>query len=297
MHSNQLEVDPTLVSILIADQFPQFRSERIVALNSAGTTNAIFRIGSAHVARFPLRMMNSDECRRLLEAEISAVGEFNSCCPLSSPKPIGIGHQSSVYPLPWMVQTWVNGSIASPTGLSDSCTFASQLAQLINSLRAVALKGRVFDGRGRGGNLRDHDVWMEQCFYESKDILDVARLRKLWADMRDLPFLGYEVMSHKDLIPTNLLVDGERLVGVLDTGAFGPADPALDLVAGWHLLDRDRRAVLRALLRVDSLEWQRGAAWAFQQAMGLVWYYRETNPTMSELGRCTLSRLSEDYDE
>jgi hypothetical protein len=39
------------------------------------------------------------------------------------------------------------------------------------------------------------------------------------------------------------------------------------------------------------LEWERGKAWAFQQAAGLVWYYEKTNPTMADLGRTTLCRL------
>nr|WP_280945052.1 phosphotransferase [Mesorhizobium loti] len=102
------------------------------------------------------------------------------------------------------------------------------------------------------------------------------------------------VMSHRDLIPANLLVQSGRLVGVLDGGSFGPADPSLDLVVAWHLLDRERRATFRRHLQVEDLWWKRGAAWAFQQAMGLVWYYRRTNPAMSELGRSTISRILDD---
>ena len=297
MHNDQVEIDVALVSALIRDQFPQLRNEEIFPLSTAGTTNAIFRIGFLHVARLPLRMTDADECERLLEAEVRAIAEFNSCCPYPSPKPIGLGRPSPAYPLPWSLQTWIDGSIATPSGLSASPTFALELAQLVSSLRAADRRGRVFDGRGRGGNLRDHDEWMELCFSKSEHLLDVARLRKMWVALRDLPPLRYEVMSHKDLIPANLLVDGERLIGVLDTGAFGPADPALDLVAGWHLLDRDNRAVFREALRADDLQWRRGAAWAFQQAMGLVWYYTETNPVMSGLGRSTLSRLIEDCGE
>ena len=45
------------------------------------------------------------------------------------------------------------------------------------------------------------------------------------------------MMSHGDLIPGNVLVSGGRLAGVLDVGGVGPADPALDLVAAWHLLE------------------------------------------------------------
>jgi hypothetical protein len=67
-----------------------------------------------------------------------------------------------------------------------------------------------------------------------------------------------------------------------------------DLVAGWHLLDRDRRAVLRAEIGSDELEWQRGRAWAFAQAMGLGWYYRDSNPGMSRLGLSTLARVLHD---
>lgn len=98
-------------------------------------------------------------------------------------------------------------------------------------------------------------------------------------------------MTHGDLIPGNVLVARGRLVGVLDAGGFGPADPALDLVCAWHLLDAAARARLREDLGCDDLEWQRGKAWAFEQAMGAVWYYRETNPAMSRMGRVTLQRL------
>ncbi|KKD01880.1 aminoglycoside phosphotransferase, partial [Streptomyces sp. WM6386] len=88
----------------------------------------------------------------------------------------------------------------------------------------------------------------------------------------------------------------DRLTGVLDTGGFGPADPALDLVSAWHLLQPGPREVLRQTLHCDDLEWERGKAWAFEQAIGLVWYYVETNPTMSRMGRRTLDRILEPMD-
>lgn len=141
--------------------------------------------------------------------------------------------------------------------------------------------------------IADHDGWMATCFRESEGLLDVDRLRRLWRDFRELPRTSPDVMSHGDLIPGNVLVADGRLAGVLDTGGFAPADPALDLVGAWHLLDTGPRNVLRRALSCDDLEWERGRAWAFEQAMGLVWYYAESNPTMSALGRRTLDRLLE----
>ena len=110
--------------------------------------------------------------------------------------------------------------------------------------------------------------------------------------MRELPRgPGGDVMNHGDLIPGNVLVSSRRLAGVLDVGGLGPADPALDLVAAWHLLQVGPRQVFRDDLGCSDLEWQRGRAWAFEQAMDAVWYYAKTNPAMSQMGRRTLERI------
>jgi hypothetical protein len=72
---------------------------------------------------------------------------------------------------------------------------------------------------------------------------------------------------------------------------LGAADPALDLISAWNLLEARPRRVLRTALSCTELEWERSKAWAFQQAMGLVWYYADSNPVMSRLGRTTLRRI------
>lgn len=296
MHDDQVHIDVSIVRQLIDDQFPQYRQEDIVPVESLGTVNAIFRIGNTSAARFPLRAMDPIECADLLRREATAMEELAELCPFPSPRSLGIGEPGPLYPMPWTVQTWIEGDVATPVGLSGSTTFARDLIHLVSALRQGEVRGRRFDGEGRGGDLTDHDDWMEVCFKRSEGLLDVSRLRHLWARFRELPSAGPDVMSHRDLTSANLLVRGEHLVGVLDGGSFGPADPALDLVAGWHLLDRQRRATFRDGVQVGELEWRRGGAWAFQQAMGLVWYYRITNPYMSALGRSTISRLLDDPD-
>jgi aminoglycoside phosphotransferase (APT) family kinase protein len=101
-------------------------------------------------------------------------------------------------------------------------------------------------------------------------------------------------MTHGDLIPGNVLVADGRLVGIIDVGGLGPADPSLDLVGAWHLLESAGRQALRDELGCDDVEWARGKAWAFQQALGAVWYYVRSNPTMSLMGRRTLERILAD---
>jgi aminoglycoside phosphotransferase (APT) family kinase protein len=294
VHEDQVHIDAEIAAALIWDQFPEYRDQPIVALRGLGTDNAIFRIGNDLAARFPLRAMDPVERAAGLRAEAAAMTAFARHAPVPTPRPIGIGRPGPLYPMPWSVQTWIEGAVATPDGLADSTAFARDIVTLIGKLRAAETGGRRFDGEGRGGSLPDHDAWMETCFQNSVGLLDVARLRAHWAWFRALPDSGPDVMSHRDLIPANLLTDGARLSGVLDAGRFGPADPALDLVSAWHLFDRDRRGLMRRELGAGEVEWKRGAAWAFQQAMGLVWYYAESNPAMSALGRSTLERLLDD---
>lgn len=296
MHHDQLHIDAAVVRGMIDDQFPQFRQQPVEPLTTMGTVNAIFRIGSAAAARFPLRAADPLICAGTLRRETAAMAELAEHSPIAAPRPIGLGWPGPLYPMPWTVQTWVEGDIATSDGLSASEAFALDLANFIASLRAVSTSGRGFDSQGRGGNLPDHDNWMTMCFEKSERLLDVPRLRRSWAKLLALPRCAPDAMCHKDLIPANLVVKSGRLVGVLDTGGFGPADPSLDLVAAWHLLDRERREVLRSHLCSGTTEWKRGAAWAFEQAMGLVWYYRHSNPAMSALGRSTLRRILDDPD-
>jgi len=292
MHDGQLAVSPGMVRELVDEQFPSWRGLPVTAVESPGTVNAIFRIGGQLAARFPLRPGDAAAVRRRLESEAAAARELAGRTRFATPEPVVIGEPGAGYPLPWAVQTWLPGVTADDDDPGGSAAFAHDLAEFIGGVRAIGTGGRTFSGRGRGGDLRSHDEWMETCLDRSGPLLDVPRLRRLWETMRALPRgAAGDVMSHRDLIPGNVLVSGGRLTGILDVGDLGPADPALDLVAAWHLLEDGPRQALRDDLGCDDLEWERGKAWAFQQAMGLVWYYADSNPAMSRMGRRTLERI------
>lgn len=291
MHENQLILSEEDAAFLIAQRFPEYRGQVIRRLDTSGTVNAIFRVGEEAAARFPLLGHDANGTGPTSAHEASAMEEFLQASPFPGPRPLGIAEPSVTCPGGWSLQSWLPGATPSPHSHESSDGFAEDLATLITALRLHPTGGRTFAGTGRGGLLQEHDGWVKECLRQSRGLLDVGPLRKLWEHFRTLSPAGADVMNHGDLIPANLLVDGERLSGVLDTGGFGPADPALDLVAAWHLLDERRRRRFRERIGVGDEEWERGAGWAFEQAIGLVWYYRETNPSMAELGRSTLGRL------
>ncbi len=296
MHDDEIEISAGIVSELVRSQFPQWAHQPVRRVRSGGTVNAIFRIGDALAARFPIRPAEPDEVRELLEAEARAGKAFARHSTVPSPVPVTIGEPGPRYPLPWSVQTWLPGTVASETDPSASIPFARDLAHLVATLRTADTGGRRCERGRRGGDLHDHDQWVQTCLQRSGHLLDVDRLGALWGSYRELPRGAPDVMTHGDLTPLNMLVTGGRLVGVLDCGGFGPADPSLDVVAAWHLLDDDPRAAFREDLRCDELEWERSKAWALEQSLGAVWYYIETNPAMSRMGRRTIDRIITDCD-
>jgi len=296
MHPGQLAVSPDTVRTLVAEQFRHWRHLQISAVSSPGTVNAIFRIGDQFVARFPL-VADDDVAavRHRLQREAAAAAELIGRTPFATARPIAIGEPGAGYPLPWSINTWLPGRPATANDCSESDSIATDLGDFINAVRAIDTRGRIYDGNGRGGNLFSHDEWMEECLTNSEGLLDVATLRSIWAEMRELPRGDTpDVMNHSDLIPPNILVADGRLVGVLDVGGLSAADPALDLVGAWHLLDTERRQLLRNHVGCNEAEWRRGRAWAFQQALGAVWYYVDSSPTMSEGCRRTLERIVTD---
>jgi aminoglycoside phosphotransferase (APT) family kinase protein len=291
MHNDQLALTLGTVRGLIELQYPQWADRPIRRLQTAGTVNAIFRLGEGLAARFPLRATDPDLADKWLRAEASAAAELAAVSPVPTPVTVAVGAPGDGYPLPWTVQTWVAGRDATMENPTSSDAFALDLAAFICRLGTADTAGRRFTGEGRGGHLKDHDMWIETCFKESDRLLDVEPLRMMWAEYRELPEVDADAMCHGDLTPPNVLIRDGRLVGVLDGGGFGPADPALDLVSAWHLLNDRQRQQFRDAVQCGDVQWQRGMAWAFQQAIGLVWYYAESNPTMSAWGRRTLERL------
>jgi aminoglycoside phosphotransferase (APT) family kinase protein len=53
MHDNEVDTDASLVRRLLAAQFPQWADLPITPVNSAGTDNAIYRLGDDMAVRLP----------------------------------------------------------------------------------------------------------------------------------------------------------------------------------------------------------------------------------------------------
>jgi aminoglycoside phosphotransferase (APT) family kinase protein len=85
--------------------------------------------------------------------------------------------------------------------------------------------------------------------------------------------------SHGDLSYLNLLAQQGKLTAVIDWGACGVGDPAIDMAVAWGLFPPDARQAYRDALGVDDAAWERGKGWVLTGVFGIS-YYRGTNPAL-----------------
>lgn len=86
MHPGQVTVTAEVVRRLVGDQFPEWSGLPVATVASAGTVNALFRVGDRLVARFPLAAEYADA-----EREVRAAREILGRTRFPTPVPIAVG--------------------------------------------------------------------------------------------------------------------------------------------------------------------------------------------------------------
>src|SRR5689334_24288645 len=187
MHEGQLDVTVELVEALVKEQFPEWSELAVRAVGSHGTVNAVFRIGDDLTARLPIQPGDPAAVRKELEDEADAARRLRAMSPYPTPEPVALGAPGSGYPLPWAVQTWIDGTIAYDADVAGSEAFAEDLARFVLALRAQPTEGRTFNGQWRGGLLTSQDEWVAECLERSRGMIDVDALTRLWSELRMTP--------------------------------------------------------------------------------------------------------------
>jgi aminoglycoside phosphotransferase (APT) family kinase protein len=135
MHPNQLTVSLQTVRKLVAAQFPAWRALPVKQFASQGTVNALFRIGGRLAARFPLEPGDVASTRRRLDSEATAALQLLGRTRFPTPEPVALGEPGAGYPLPWSVQTWLPGTVATDEDPGGSVAFVHDLADFIRGVR------------------------------------------------------------------------------------------------------------------------------------------------------------------
>jgi aminoglycoside phosphotransferase (APT) family kinase protein/GNAT superfamily N-acetyltransferase len=290
MHANELDTDVSLVGRLLAAQFPQWADLPIEPVLSAGTDNAIYRLGDDLAVRLP----RIDWAVGGVDKDFRLLPMLAPLLPLAIPVPLAKGTPAEGYPWEWGVYRWLEGENPTVGRIADRDSLAKDLAQFIEALHRIDLTGGPPATRGVPLAMRDEPT--RAAIAALRGTIDTGATTAAWeAALRTPAWSGPSVWIHGDLSPGNLLLQGDQLTAVIDFAGAGVGDPACDLIVAWNLLPTDARSVFRSELGVDAATWARGRGWALSVALIQLPYYRDTNPALAENARHVIREVLADY--
>ncbi|WP_407568986.1 aminoglycoside phosphotransferase family protein [Deinococcus altitudinis] len=287
MHENEVDTGADLVRRLLAaqcprsqSQFPQWADLPLTPVRSAGTDNAVYRLGDALSVRLPRIGWAVDQ----VEKEHAWLPRLAPHLPLAVPEPVFRGEPGEGFPYPWAVHRWLEGENLNADTLADPEAAARDLARFVLALRHLPTPPDA-PRAGRGQPLATRDEGVREAVAALGDLIDGKAALTAWERALRAPeWKDAPVWVHGDLSPGNLLFQSGRLSAVIDFGGLGVGDPACDLMPAWSLFSAGGREVFRAALAADvplavgEALWERGRGHALAQALMFIPYYLHTNP-------------------
>ncbi len=290
MHENEVVTDAQLVRRLLAAQFPQWAGLPLTPVPSAGTDNALYRLGSDMVVRLP----RIDWTVGQAEKERRWLPRLAPHLPLAIPEQLAMGEPDAGYPWPWSIYRWLPGASATLERLNDPCQAAGQLARFVTALWQVdATDGPpAAEHNWRGAPLALRDEPTRKAIAALTDVIDTGKATAVWEAALEAPAWEREpVWFHGDLLSGNVLIEQGRPSAVIDFGGLAVGDPACDLMIAWSLFSGVSREAFRAETAVDEATWLRGRGCALSQAVIFIPYYWHTNPIGVKNARRMIAEL------
>ncbi|MGP3633412.1 aminoglycoside phosphotransferase family protein [Streptomyces sp. 24-1644] len=292
MHADEVDIDAPLVGRLIAAQFPQWAHLPVTPVRSAGTDNAMYRLGEDMAVRLPRIPGAAGQVAK----EQRWLPHLAPHLPLAVPVPLGLGGPGEGYALPWSVYAWLDGENVYDSPLTDEPEAAVRLGRFVAVLRTVDASGGPAGFRGGPVSSRETDVRAAIRDLGADGTVDADLATAAWESAVRLPqWEGEPVWLHGDLLPGNLLARDGRLTAVIDFGGLGTGDPACDTMAAWTLLSSGFRGLFREAVEVDDATWARGRSWALTFGLTAYHYYRVTNPVLAAVGRRAAGEALDDF--
>jgi aminoglycoside phosphotransferase (APT) family kinase protein len=307
MHADEVHTDVSLVRRLLVAQFPEWAGLPIEPVASAGTDNALYRLGDALTAEgaMAVRLPRVGWAADDVDKEQRWLPALAPRLPLEVPIPLAKGAPGEGYPWGWTICRWIEGEDAVRARFGDPCRAARALARFVRDLHGIDATGGPPPGAHnsfRGAPLAERDAPTRAAIAALErqrgqhDLPDLDAATAAWEAALQAPvWEGPPVWVHGDLLPGNLLVREGRLVAVIDFGCLGVGEPAIDLTPAWTLFGAHAREAYRAALAVDDASWARGKGWALSFGLIALPYYWQTNPVLAGINRRAIDAvLAED---
>jgi len=288
-------IDASLVTTLIASQFPRWSDLPIAAVRFDGWDNRTFRYGEVLPMRHPSAAGYSGQ----VDKEHRWLPVLAPLLPLPIPAPLALGAPGAGYPWKWSVYRWIDGTIASHARIDDLHDFAKSLGDFLAALQQIDSSDGPPPGPQncfRGGPLKTYDAETRRSIVALAGRIGTEAATDVWDAAMASTWEGSPVWFHGDMASGNLIVDDGRLSAVIDFGCSGVGDPACDLTIAWTFLAGGSREAFRAVVPADEGSWTRGRGWALWKALIQLVEHIDSNPAEAARARQVIDEVLADHD-
>lgn len=242
-----MTVDADLARALIRSQFAEVACESVELLGD-GWDSTVYTVDGAYAFRFPRRATVIAGFRR----ELAVLPLIALALPLAVPAATHVGAPSRAFAWPFAGAPLIAGTEAVEAGLGPGARLAvaTSLGRFLATLHDPALAARVehlalpVDPLSRSDMALRVPLARERlAVLRRRGLLDPSpALAELFEEALAVPPPAAPVLAHGDLHPRHLLVGPDGIpTGVIDWIDVCLADPAIDLVPYWSLLDGPAR--------------------------------------------------------
>lgn len=266
---NSLSITVSLVTELIAQQFPEWSYLSIKQVEKQGHDNRTFRLGGEMLIRLP-----SAECYNVKVAkEQKWLPILAQHLSVLIPQPLAMGQPSQHYPFNWSVYRWIEGQSGDNVILNedDLQSIAISLAQFLNELHKINTFDAPIAGIHnfwRGGLLKVYDIQTRSAIEQLKKIIDVDVVTSVWEDAISSTWNEDPVWIHGDLSSGNILIKDKKLTAIIDFGGMSIGDHACDLTIAWTFLtEKSHKSFKAHLQNIHADTWARARGWALWKAL------------------------------
>jgi aminoglycoside phosphotransferase (APT) family kinase protein len=280
----EVEINATLVEDLIRSQHPDLLRGPLREM-PPGFDNAIWRLGDDLVVRLPRRHV----AVQLIEREQRWLPEMAARLPLMIPAPLRVGTPSDLYPWPWTITRWIDGTPGNHIEPETLRNVTTPLGEFFRALHRDAPRDAP-NNPFRDVPLQVHDISVHSRLDELGESVAREEVLRVWeAALAAAAWTAAPQWIHGDPHPANLIVREGELVGVIDFGDLCAGDPATDLAGGLLALpldSLDRFFTAYGALDVTAL--RRTLGWAVHFGLMFVLLGESDEPSYGTVGRRAL---------
>lgn len=256
-----------LAKKLIVNQFPEYAELPIRSVEKQGHYNRTYRLGNDLLIRMP----TAEPYALKVPKEQELLPKLASPLSINIPTPVKMGSPSKDFPYPFSIYKWLDGQSANLLSINEAALgcIAVQLAIFLRELQSINGVDGPEPGQHnwwRGDHVSVYDKGAQEQIATLENIIDHKACLHLWENACDTRWNKAPVWVHGDFSSGNILIQDNKLSGVIDFGGMGIGDPACDLVIAWTFLKENSREIFQQAMGLDADTWNRARGWALWKA-------------------------------